>query len=386
MANKLMMHVLPVEAYTSQDWFDREQEIIFSKVWRFAGFASDISEPGQFVTAQAGLYNIFVVMGQDQRLRAFHNVCRHRGTQILTGMGKTGKALTCPYHEWTYNFEGDLVSVPAEMPEFEGLDKSCLGLRPASVGLWRGMLFVHPQPDAGSITEWFGEIETKLGPHKVDELVDDPEAATSSEIRANWKIVVENFLDIYHLAPLHTGSLAIHDQEHAKYGFVGPHYTFWEPLAPHYVEIIKQNTSMPLIIPEDQLGTSLPMLFPGLGLAETETSWSTFEVVPVAPDLTHVKTRTRVKNESGWKFTRQEWHSGAYWWQHLNGNNAQEYSPNGEDPLASADFLAKDVNVCEQQQNSLKSPYFEVGPLAEHREEPIRQHQRIVLDFLEGRR
>lgn len=69
------------------------------------------------------------------------------------------------FHDWTYDLEGKLVSVPEEAEEFPKLDKSCLGLKPASVDIWRSMIFVHPDPDAGSIMDWFGEVEPYLGPH-----------------------------------------------------------------------------------------------------------------------------------------------------------------------------------------------------------------------------
>ena len=154
MSEKPMMHVLPVEAYTSEDWFHREQAAIFSKVWYYAGLAEDITEPGAYISVQAGLNNIFIVMDAERQLRAFHNICRHRGTQLLRAVGKTPKAITCPYHDWTYDLRGNLIAVPEAATEFPALDKSCLSLKPASVARWRGMLWVHPEPDAVSITDW----------------------------------------------------------------------------------------------------------------------------------------------------------------------------------------------------------------------------------------
>ena len=142
-------------------WFDREQRDIFPKTWRYTGFMEDVSEPGQYISVQAGLNNIFIVMGRDHRLRAFHNICRHRGTQLIRAVGKTRKALTCPYHDWTYDLEGNLISIPEEDVEYQGVDKTCLGLKSASVDIWKSMLFVHPDP--GSIMEWFDEIDEKLG-------------------------------------------------------------------------------------------------------------------------------------------------------------------------------------------------------------------------------
>ena len=239
-----MLHRLPVEAYTGQAWFEREQEAIFSRTWAYAGFAEDVGEPGAYASVRAGLNELFVVMGRDRRLRAFHNMCRHRGTQLLRAVGNVQKAITCPYHDWTYDLEGRLTSVPDEQREFGRVDKTCLSLKPASVDLWRGMIFVHPEPDAESIMSWFGEAEPHLGPHDVDALVEVPEARTSYEIKANWKIVVENYIDVYHLAHLHSGTLSMYDHANAEYGFAGPHYVFYEPLSPDYAANIEKNALM----------------------------------------------------------------------------------------------------------------------------------------------
>ena len=377
-----MMHLLPVEAYTEQDWFDREQEMIFSRTWHYAGFAEDIQAPGQYISVQAGLNNIFIVMGRDHRLRAFHNLCRHRGTQLLRAEGKAQKVITCPYHDWTYDLEGALVSIPEEQREFADVDKSCLGLKPASVELWRSMLFVHPNPEAGSIMEWFGEIQPHLGPHRPEELVEYPEARVSCEIGANWKIVVENYIDVYHLAHLHSGTLAMYDHAQATFGFFGPHYAFREPLMDEYLRDLEKNTPLPLVVPPEQAAAYVPMLFPGIGLAESESSWSTFIIMPLAPDRTRVENRTRVANVSGWKFTRQSWRSAGFWRHQIQSKYKGDAA---EDPMASGDFTTEDIYVCEQQQKSLQSPNFQVGPAAKG-EQPVIDHQQVVLDFLEGRR
>jgi len=377
-----MLHHLPVEAYTAQSWFVQEQKKIFSKVWSFAGLAEDITEPGQYKTVQAGLNNLVIVMGRDHRLRAFHNICRHRGTQLIRAVGQEQTAFTCPYHDWTYDLEGQLIAIPEQQQEFTGVDKSCLGLIPALVDKWRGMLFVHPDVQAGSIMEYFGDIEAHLGPHDVDSLVEIPDSVVTETIRANWKIVVENYIDVYHLSHLHSGTLHMYDHQQAEFGFVGPHYAFWEPLSAHYLKHIEQNSPMPLILPKDQLGAWVPMLFPGLGLGESESSWSTFHVVPLAPDLTQVEIRTKVKNASKWDFSKQAMKSTGFWHRQVKGkypaNNA-----NADDPMASGDFMAEDIYACEQQQKNLTSPYFQVGPAAKSGESPILAHQQVVKKYLE---
>ena len=373
------MPILPVEAYTSPDWFDREQARIFSRTWACAGLAEDLTEPGQYLSVQAGRNNLFVVMGGDRRLRAFHNLCRHRGTQLLRAVGKAA-ALRCPYHDWTYDLEGRLVGVPRRTREFPDFDPSGVSLFPASVGVWRGMLWVHPDADPPPLPEWFGPVEPHLGPHRVEELVELAGSRTEHLIRANWKIVVENYIDAYHLKHLHSATLAMYDHDRIESGWHGPHFAFREPLAGWYEAVVDRKSPLPLIdrVPRERLGAWVPMLFPGIGLGESESSWSLFRVEPLAPDRTRVVTRTKVADVPGWKRTLQLLRSGALW-QRPRGKYAGDAR---RDPLASGDFMQEDILVCEQQQQSLGSPRLEHGPSARIGEAPVRRHQEIVLEWL----
>ena len=380
--SKRMYHNLPVEAYTSRDWFNREQREIFSTTWAYAGFMEDVPEPGYCIPVKAGLNNFIVVMGRDRRLRAFHNICRHRGTQLIRTVGKAQKALTCPYHDWTYDLEGNLVSVPDEDREFGNLDKSCLGLKPALVDVWKGLLFVHPDPNAGSIVEWFGAVDGRIGPHEPESLVEYPDARTSYEVAANWKIVVENYIDVYHLSHLHSNTLHMYDHAKAQYGFEGPHFLFWEPPVQEYAEDQDRKLTMPRVVPEDCTGAWVPMLFPGIGIAAVEDAWSTFIVTPLAPDLTRVETRTRVAGVSDREFAKQSTRSSAFWAGFgIRGKYTGDDASGEDDPMSSGDFSAEDVFACEQQQKSLQSPWFEVGP-ASVGEGPVTSHQKVVLGWL----
>ncbi|SDQ87932.1 SRPBCC family protein [Pseudovibrio sp. Tun.PSC04-5.I4] len=361
------MPVLPKEAYTSQEWFDREQELIFSKTWAFAGFQEDVFEPGQYISVPAGLNNIFIVMGRDHRLRAFHNICRHRGTQLLRAEGKTQKAITCPYHDWTYDLEGNLISVPDQEQEFPGIDLSCNGLKKASVDIWRGMLWVHPDENAPSIVNWFGKVEPYLAPYDPAQLIETEEGYSKHEIKANWKIIVENYIDGYHLSHLHSHTLNMYDHSKIECEFVGPHFAFWEPLADFYAKEVEKVSPMPLIagIPKDRMGAWVPMLFPGIGLGESENSWSTFHITPIAPDRSSVEIRTRVANESMWNFTKAAMASASFWGKHLGA----KYDGDPKvDPMSSGDFMVEDIYACEQQQKSLKAHILNmVHPLNEVR-------------------
>ena len=373
------MPILPVEAYTSQDWFDREQERIFSRTWAFAGLDGDVSEPGQYVSVQAGLNNIFIVMGQDGQLRAFHNICRHRGTQLLRAVGNTKKVITCPYHDWTYDLEGCLLSVPDRRNQFPDLDMASLGLKRASAARWRGMLWVHPDEDADPVEAWFGGVEPHLGPHSVDELVEYEKGRTEYDIAANWKIVVENYIDGYHLAHLHSGTLSMYDHRRIESGFAGPHFHFREPLSAEYAADVEKNAALPLVIPAEQAGAWVPMLFPGIGLAENEDSWSVFHLTPLAPDRTRVVVRTKIADASLLAFASQSIRSFNFWTKRVRGKYE---SDDGDDPMASGDFMQEDIYACEQQQRSLGSPYFEHGPSALKGEAGVRRHQGLVMAWL----
>ncbi|MEM6327771.1 MAG: aromatic ring-hydroxylating dioxygenase subunit alpha [Bacteroidota bacterium] len=376
------MPILPVEAYTSQAWFDREMREIFSRTWQFAGLIEDVAEPGAYFTVQAGLNNLLVVRGHDQRLRAFHNICRHRGTQLLRTAGKAEKAITCPYHDWTYSLNGQLLSVPAKEREFPDLDIRTVCLKKASVETWNGLLWVHPDPEAELLMDFLAGAQDRVGPHRVEELIEWPQGRATEVFRANWKIVVENFIDVYHLAHLHSNTLYMYDHAKAVNGWAGPHYLFWEPHSEDYGASLKMASPLPLIdhIPEDQLGAFAPMLFPNIGLSATEGSWSTFHIKPVGPAETHVEVRTKVANASGWAFTTQAARS-AMWpgWRRLGGKYD---TGDKDDPMASGNFMAEDIYACEQQQKSLQSPYFEVGFTSVKGEDSVRQFQRVVAEWL----
>lgn len=387
---KTMMHALPVEAYTSQEWFDLEMKHVFSKTWQFAGLVEDVANPGDYISVQAGLNNIFIIKGRDNRLRAFHNMCRHRGTQLLRAVGKAKKAITCPYHDWTYDLEGKLVSIPKKEEEFPDLCNKelhdCgLNLHEASVDIFKGMLFVHPEKDAPSLMEYFKGVEPHLGPHIPEELVEYQEGYYEKEIKANWKIVVENNIDHYHLAHLHEGTLNMYDHDKAQFGWVGPHYWFYEPLVEDYKKDLKNASLTPVIdhVPEDKIGAYVPWFFPNIGLAESEGTWSTFHVTPLAPDRTLVSFRTKVMNSSEWEFTKQAAKSSmSKIWTKYGAKGKYEGDPN-TDPMASGDFMEEDVYACEQQQKSLQSPMFSIGAQAQRGEYAMEKFQSVVKEWIE---
>ena len=380
-SKELRNSVLPAEAYYCPRWFALEQQHIFSRHWLCAGFTEDLTKPGDFLTVQAGGDNLLVVLDNEHQLQAFHNICRHRGTRLKEGSGHCGRAITCPYHDWTWDLAGNLKGIPSKRDEFPVTNLADWPLKKASVAIWRGMIWVNPQPDAGDIQQWFEPIEPWLGPHDPQALVESADDLYDNVIQANWKIVVENYIDHYHLAHLHAGTLNMYDHKQAVYGFHGAHFGFFEPLEAGYASKLSEASPLPLIsaVDKDSPGAWVPMLFPGIGLAESESSWSVFVIIPLSPTSSRVIVRTKVEPASNWQYMMQMARSSSFWYRRVRPKSTQLEASH---PLGTADFMQEDVYICEQLQKSVTSSHFEPGPSAQNSEAPVRQHQQLIRSLI----
>jgi choline monooxygenase len=171
-------------------------------------------QPGSYLTTEAGGVPILVTRDRDGELRAFLNVCRHRGAVLTEGCGQRA-TIQCHYHAWTYDLDGSLRTAPRSErePEFENADWS---LAPASVGTWGPFLFVNPDPAAAPLAEYLGDLPQKLADAiDLDDLVFHSRVEFGAD--ANWKVVVENFLECYHCPTAHPGFSAEVDVHPDRY-------------------------------------------------------------------------------------------------------------------------------------------------------------------------
>jgi phenylpropionate dioxygenase-like ring-hydroxylating dioxygenase large terminal subunit len=193
---------LPFSWYSGEEPLRRERRQLFARAWQYAGRAEDVRQPGSFLTADAAGIPILVTRGEDGDLRAFLNVCRHRGAVLTEGCG-TRKTIQCHYHAWTYELDGSLRAAPRSERE-PGFDRSEWSLLPASVGEWGPFLFVNPDPGAPPLEEHLGALPEILARDiDLDGLVFHSRVAFGAD--ANWKVVTENFLECYHCATAHPG-------------------------------------------------------------------------------------------------------------------------------------------------------------------------------------
>src|SRR5580704_7854911 len=182
--------LLPVDAYRSEAWFHREQEQLFAQRWVLLASLDELADPGDYVTGMAGAAPLVVIRGHDGELRAFHNLCRHRGAVLLQGSGTLDGTLNCFYHQWRYQLDGALAVVPQRKEQFPDLDVTQWGLLPASVAPWQGMVFAHPDPAARPLMEALEGVADSLGSHQPGRL---RQVATAHiDAACNWKLFVEN--------------------------------------------------------------------------------------------------------------------------------------------------------------------------------------------------
>ncbi len=203
-----------------------EEELIFERTWQLAGHVSGLAATGSYLTTRAGSQPVLVVRDEAGQLRAYRNVCRHRASRLLSGAGQCKGAIRCRYHGWTYRFDGTLIGVPEGMQFGERLDKSALGLLPVRVEELCGLVFVNLDPDAVPLADLLGDLPARLERYRIGSLQQFGYNGTGTQ-PANWKVVVENYIEGYHIPIAHPGLMRMLDYK--NYGVeVHDHYVWFE--------------------------------------------------------------------------------------------------------------------------------------------------------------
>ena len=192
---------MPARFYTSTETYELEKEAIFYRTWHYSGHVSQVAGQGSYFTTAIHEQNIFVARGRDDELRAFYNVCAHRGHELVQGAGKKN-VITCPYHAWAFDFEGNLVSA-RNSENVAGFNKCDFALKQIRLEVFCGMIMVNLDPDAVSFAEQFKGLEDEIRHYmsSVDTLAFAQR--DTFDVASNWKILVDNFLECYHCAPAH---------------------------------------------------------------------------------------------------------------------------------------------------------------------------------------
>lgn len=331
-------HTPPSSAYLSPEIFEREKKEIFRKSWHFAGCAEKVREPGQFLTLEIAGEPVVVIRGKDNVLRAFSNVCRHRGSILLQGSGKVS-GVQCPYHAWTYNLEGKLQGAP----EFQGVknwEKESVGLPQFRAETWGPLVFVHlgedPLPLQEILAKIPSEIEQRGYPFSQYRFL----TRTEYEIKCNWKVYVDNYLEGYHLPAVHPG--LFRELDYSQY-----RVDTFDWYSSQYAPLRKDARRYAPSGPE-------PLyywIFPNLMLNIYPDNLHSHVVLPLAAD------RTLVIFD---------------WFQAPDSTKSLEETISFSDQVQKEDML-----ICERVQKGLASPHYHRGRYSVARENGVHHFHRL---------
>ncbi len=194
---------LPGAFYTDVDWLQREREDLFLDEWVCVGRADEVAKPGDFFTFDHVGEPLLVVHGRDGVIRALANVCRHRGTVVASGSGNARKFL-CPYHHWAYDTTGQLLNAP-HLDAHAAFDRAGCRLPEIRLEIWRGFIFVclgDAPPDLGAR---LAPLDAVIGNYHLEQM--SLRYLADATWETNWKCLLENFMEGYHLTPLHRDTL-----------------------------------------------------------------------------------------------------------------------------------------------------------------------------------
>lgn len=208
------------DAYTSQDFFCAERERVFGRGWVVVGCADEVKEPGRLLVRQVGERSILITRDRKGKLHAFINACRHRGTELAEADCNIGEIIRCPYHRWGYGLDGSLRSTPLfeEIPP-EGFRREDYPLVEVRVETWGLLVYVCCDNETPALRDWLGDLADRMAGYRFEGWRVHTEA--TFEVRANWKLISENFQEYYHLKWVHP--------ELAKVSKVADHYRYQGP-------------------------------------------------------------------------------------------------------------------------------------------------------------
>ena len=341
---------MPGEFYTSPDILVEEHERIFARSWNCVGRASAISGAGDYVLRTVAGESLIILRDRRGDLRAFFNVCRHRGTRLCeAAAGHFSETIQCPYHAWTYTTDGRLIGAP-QMQDVPGFDKRDYSLHSAALAEWDGFVFVNvatdPEPFAAAFAPMLGRLTRfGLGQLAVDHSV-------TYEVAANWKLVFQNYSECLHCPMIHPELTAVLPYQS------GANDLTEGPFLGGYMEIMPQHESATMsgracarllasdLPADDRRRAFYYSLMPNMLLSIHPDYANYYIVTPLSADRTRVESEWMFNRESAkdstfnpddairfWDVTnRQDWHIVEQ--SHL-GIMSRRYAPGPYSPRES---------------------------------------------------
>ncbi|MFY2788055.1 aromatic ring-hydroxylating dioxygenase subunit alpha [Rhodococcus sp. MALMAid1271] len=292
-----LISTLPGRYYTDPDIFELEQEKIFEELWICAVRAADLDKPGSFRTVQIGRESVIITRTRTGAIKAYLNVCAHRGARIcMEDKGEVKRSFQCPYHAWTYDLDGKLIAAPnlTKMPD---IDRVRYGLSSVSVEEWLGYVWVNLSDNPASfdttvvqdIRDRLGDVES-IDRYKVEDL--GLGRRMSYDVKANWKLIIENFMECYHCATIHpelTEVLPEFADGYAAQYYVGHGAEFGESVQGFTLDGTAGHDSIPGIAPEQDRRYYAITVRPQVFVNLVPDHVIIHRMYPLAPDRTLVE-------------------------------------------------------------------------------------------------
>jgi Rieske 2Fe-2S family protein len=288
------------DRYVESDWFDKEVSAVFERQWFCVGREGEVPEPGDHLVCDVAGESVIVTRTRAGDISAYINLCRHRGSQLTDAVGKPSQAepgptgtfrgsIQCPYHAWTYSFDGRLRAAPF-LDETDGLRKEDLPLHDVGVETWAGFLWVHLDPSqAAPMAAQFQESEGYLANYPLGDL--RTAARIVYPVAANWKAIVENYNECYHCGPVHPELVELVPAFRQR----GGSELDWEQGIPHregawtFTASGTSNRSpFPGLSPDEQERHKGQLVYPNLMLSLSADHVAAFTLWPHGPDRTTV--------------------------------------------------------------------------------------------------
>lgn len=375
---------VPTEPYVSPSYFEQEREKVFRQSWLLACHESEIPKPGDFMVKDAAIFNasIVIVRGRDGVVRAFHNVCRHRGNKLVCANGQGhAEAFFCKFHGWTFALDGRLRGVP-EQDRFPGFDKSQHMLKPFSMQMWKGFVFLHPQAfPRQSLREYLGTLAGPLEAFPFERM--RLMASYSGTLRSNWKVAINAFQEAYHVPTVHAVSArTLFVSRLCDFRFHGPHRAMTLPLSPDFkpkpVEILSSRFTTGMS--QDAIGKGGNAGFPGTNPCGTPNF--SFDINIVFPS-------SFIDVGEGYYFTYEFWPvqvDEVHFVMKLYTLPAQKWSQRIGQELSRIflrEGISEDLSTLESTQEGLRSGALPDMVLSDQ-EIAIRHQYRVIEDMLRG--
>ena len=351
---------LPGRHFTAEAVFQLECRAIFEKSWFCIGLSADVPAKGDL--SPVTVFGQPLLMVRDgTTVRVFHNVCSHRGALLVKTPMHGGPRIVCPYHSWAYKLDGALVATPhvggAGRHTCPSIDSRGLGLRSVPVAEWAGHVFVNLSGTAPPFEQWIRPVEERFGDIRWNDLRRDPALALSLEVAANWKIICENFVESYHLPPIHAALNAANPMEQ-HYQILGGHSYVGQGGTGYQPDQVAGAGLPRMVGLADASKYEALVIFPNLILAPLPDM--TFSIV-MLPDSAE-RTRERLEFQ-------------------FVGDAALEerFRPLREKgALFVTTVNAEDVEIVEAVQRGRRSPAFVGGQFAPAQEATSLQFQKMV--------